>query len=148
MILLSQLVGQRVLAADTGALVGSLRRLMLDPAGPTVRMAQVDRADGPLGVMDWSAVTAIGPDAVTIERASAVRPPDGGDEERLIQGKLELTGKLVLDEGGDALGPLEDLEFDERSGRLLRVHVPGHAVDVERIVALGPDALIVPAAAD
>jgi sporulation protein YlmC with PRC-barrel domain len=147
-ILLSQLIGQRVLAADTGLLVGSLRRLMLDPAGPAVKMAQVDRADGPLGIVDWSAVTDIGPDAVTIEHADAVRPPDGGDEERLVQGKLELTGKLVLDEGGDALGPLEDLEFDERSGRLLRVHVPGHVVEVERIVALGPDALIVPSAAD
>jgi sporulation protein YlmC with PRC-barrel domain len=146
---LSQLVGQRVLAADSGLLLGSVRRLLVEPVGPSVALAQVDgAADGQPSVVEWSAVAGIGPDALMVERADAVRPPAAEHEQRLVQGKLEITGKLVLDESGDALGPLEDLEFDERSGRLLRLHVPGHSVEVDRFIALGPDALIVPAQTD
>ena len=149
MIRLSQLVGQRVLAADSGQLIGSLRRVLVEPTVPAVALAQVDgAADGQPSVVDWSAVASIGPDALMVERADAVRQSRDEGEERFVQGKLEITGKLVLDEGGDTLGPLEDLEFDERNGRLLRLYVPGHAVEIERIVALGPDALIVPVASD
>lgn len=146
MILLSQLVGQRVLARDSGELLGSLRRLLVDPARPAVAAAYVESpGGGPGRMVDWSAVAGIGPDAVMVSGPDALREPDGGRDWQLLEGRLDVTGKLVMDERGDALGTLEDIEFDEASGRLARLFVPGHAVEVERIVTLGPDVLIVPA---
>ena len=140
----SQLIGQRVLARDNGQLVGSLRRLLLDPDGPAIVAAQLDGGGGGTSIVDWSAVASIGPDAVMVERAASAREPRDDREQQLLAGRQELEGKLVLTEMGDSLGQLEDLEFERDGGRLVRLHVPGEVVDVERILAFGPDMLIIP----
>lgn len=140
----SQLVGQRVLARESGQLLGSLRRLLLDPETVTVVAAQLEGGAGGISVVDWSAVASVGPDAVMVGSAEAARDPRDERERQLLAGRLDLDGKLVLTELGDSLGQLEDLELEIESGRLVRLHVPGEVVDVDRIVGLGPDMLILP----
>jgi sporulation protein YlmC with PRC-barrel domain len=126
--------------------MGNLRRLLIDPQVPAVSLAHVDgTAAGQPVVVEWSDVAGIGPDAVLVGSGDALRPPRDAREQELTAGRLEMTGKLVLTERGDAFGPLEDIEFDEQSGRLLALVVSGHVVPVDRLVAVGPDALILPA---
>jgi sporulation protein YlmC with PRC-barrel domain len=141
---LSQLTGQRVLTRDGARQLGSIRRLLLDPMEGMVVSAELEGGTGEGTMLDWTSVASIGPDAVMVESEDVVRDARSDLERRLAAGELDLAGKQVLDEGGDALGPLEDLEFDEASGRLARLHVPGHALPMEHLVAVGPDAIIIP----
>lgn len=145
MIRFSQVRGQRVLAQQDAQLVGSVRRLLLDPASVAVSGAQLEGAEGDATILPWNAVVSIGPDALMVESADVLRPP--GDElgQRIEAGIFDLEGKLVLSDRGDALGQLEDIEFDERSGRVTQLIVPGHSLPLERLIAVGPDALIIPA---
>lgn len=143
MIRLSQLTGQRVLTRDGAQQLGSIRRLLLDPQRDAVVSAEIEGGVGDATIIDWAAVASIGPDAVMVESADVVRGPQSDVEQRLAAGQLDLAGKQVLDDGGDALGPLEDLEFDETTGRLARIHVTGHALPLETLIAVGPDAVIV-----
>jgi len=141
---LSQLKGQRVIAQDGAQLIGSVRRLLLDaPSGRVVAMELESVADG-RNIVEWPSVAAIGTDAVIVRSADDRRAPLDETEHALIAGHLELDGKLVLDVAGDALGRLADISFDEKSGRVAAIEVPGHVVPVEGIVALGSYALIIP----
>jgi sporulation protein YlmC with PRC-barrel domain len=140
----SQLIGQRVLAQDSGQLVGSLRRVLLDTQTAAVTAAQLEGGGDGSSIIDWSAIAGIASDAVMVARADVARDPRDERERDLVAGRIELVGKLVMTEMGDSLGPLEDLELEVETGGVLRLHVPGEVVEIERILALGPDLLILP----
>jgi uncharacterized protein YrrD len=140
---LSQLVGQRVLAKDTAQMVGSIKRVHLDPASAAIVAVELDGVNDRDTIIDWSAVLGIGDDAVLIATAGDRREPLDATEQAFTSGDMDLPGKLVLQESGDALGKLDDVVFDEKTGRLAEVVVPGHNVAIDRIVALGSYALIV-----
>jgi sporulation protein YlmC with PRC-barrel domain len=140
----SQIRGQRVLAHQDAQLVGSVRRLLLDPASTAVSGAQLEGVEGDATILPWNAVVSIGPDALMVESADVLRQPGEELGQRIESGIFDLEGKLVLSDRGDALGELEDIEFDERSGRVERLMVPGHSLPLERLIAVGPDALIIP----
>ncbi len=144
MIRFSQVRGQRVLARDDARLVGSVRRLLLDPASVSVNAAQLEGVDGDATILPWQEVVSVGPDALMVESATVLRPPAEDLAERIERGIFDLEGKLVLSDRGDALGHLEDVEFDEQSGRVTQLRVPGHALPLARFIAVGPDAVIVP----
>lgn len=144
MIRLTQLRGQRVLTKEGAQQLGSIRRLLVDAQAGTVLCAELEGAIGDHTIMDWSSVDTVGRDAVMVNSVDSVRGPRSEIEQQLGAGELDLLGKQVLDEGGDSLGPLEDIEFDETTGRLVQLFVPGHSLPLERLVAIGPDAVIVP----
>ncbi|HVM31139.1 MAG TPA: PRC-barrel domain-containing protein [Candidatus Limnocylindrales bacterium] len=145
MIRLSQLVGQRVIAKGSGAQLGSIRHVLLDPQRGSITFAHLVTAEGRQLIMAWSSVTEVGVDGVFVHGGEVARPAEGEQEKRLVGGELELLGKSVLTDEGDSLGELEDIELDELSGRVARLHVPGQAVTVGRFVTLGPDAIIIAA---
>lgn len=146
MIRYSQLRGQRVLARADAQLVGSVRRLLLDPASMSVSAAQLEGVEGDATILPWNAVVAIGPDAVMVESAEVLRAPGAELEARIGEGIFDLEGKQVLSDRGDSLGQLQDIEFDERSGRVTQLLVPGHSLVLERFVSIAPDKVIIPAA--
>ncbi len=140
----SQVIGQRVLTRSNGQFVGSVHRLLLDPARGAITSAQLEAPVGGTVILEWSKVVAVGKEGIVVEDGTT-RPPDGEREEEFIHGRLEPIGKTVLTETGDSLGELEDFEIDEVSGRVLRLQVPGQVLTAGRFVALGPDALIIAA---
>jgi uncharacterized protein YrrD len=144
---MSQLVGQRVLARDTAQLVGSIRRLHLEAASARIVSLELEGISDRHNIVEWPAVVGIGRDAVIIGTSSDRREPLDASEQAFSSGEFDLPGKLVLQESGDAVGKLEDVFFDEKTGRVAELVVPGHLIPVERIVALGSYALIVPAPA-
>jgi sporulation protein YlmC with PRC-barrel domain len=145
MIKLSQLTGQRVTAKGNGEQLGSLRRVLLEPERGSVTAAHLITPEGRQLIMPWSAVSEVGVDGIFVHAGSAARPAEGEQEERLISGDLEVLGKSVLTDEGDSLGELEDVELDEKSGRVVRLVVPGQSVTVGRFVSVGPDAIIIAA---
>ena len=145
MISYSRVRGQRVLARVDAQLLGSVRRLLLDPASVTVSGAQLEGVVGDATILPWQSVVAIGPDALMVESAEVLREPGQELQESIGAGLYDLEGKQVLSDLGDSLGRLEDLEFDEQSGRVSQLLVPGHRLPLERFVAVGPDAVIIPA---
>jgi len=142
--LLSQLEGRRVVTMDDAQQVGTVRRLVVDAATGTVVAAALDGATGPNTLLPWAKVKSIGPDALMIESAQLLEEPDQGARERIEAGVFDLEGKTLYTDHGDSLGSLEDIEFDEQTGRIVRLHVTGHALPLQRFVAVGPDAVIVP----
>jgi len=92
-------------------------------------------------------VVAFGEDALMIEHASDRREPLDEVEQAFVAGQYDLPGKLVMDDAGDALGRLQDLAYDEQTGRVTELFVPGHVIAVDRLVALGSYALIIAARA-
>jgi sporulation protein YlmC with PRC-barrel domain len=141
---LSQVTGQRVLTRKGAEQIGSVRRLLVDARAGLVAAAEVEGGIGEGTIVDWGDVASIGPDALIVESGDVARGPVSEIEQRLVAGELDLLGKQVLDEAGTSLGPLEDIEFDARSGRLSSLAVPGHSLPLDRLVAVGPDAVIVP----
>lgn len=147
MIRYSQVRGQRVLARENAQLLGSVRRLLLDPASVSVSGAQLEGVVGDATILPWNAVVAVGPDALMVESADVLRAPGTELEQRIGEGIFDLEGKQVLNDHGDSLGQLQDIEFDETSGRVGLLHVPGHRLPLERFVSVGPQVLIIPAGA-
>ena len=143
MIRLSQLIGQRVIAESDGSQLGSIRRLLLDPASGSIAVAQLEVPAGGNAMLEWSAVRRIGDDAVLVAAPDVTRAPDGERELQLISGDLELLGKSVLTDEGNALGELADVDLNEASGRVTQIHLADESLFVGRFVALGPDAIIV-----
>jgi sporulation protein YlmC with PRC-barrel domain len=144
MIRVSKLKGQRVLARSTAQLVGSIGQLLVEPAIARVVAARVEGAVGPATVLPWDSVSAIGPDAVIIESAEQLTEPEA-QRQGFVTDLYALSGRPLLTEEGDSIGRLEDVEVDEASGRVVSLVVDGRSVPLERFVALGPDAVIVPA---
>jgi uncharacterized protein YrrD len=145
LIRLSQVRGRRVIARDNAQVVGSVRRIHVDAA--TTRVVGIE-LEGTLDrdtIVEWPAVVAIEQDALVIDNAGDRREPLDDHERAFVAGQLDLEGKLVLHDGGEALGRIEDIAYDEKSGRVVELVMTGQVVPIERIVALGSYALIIPA---
>jgi len=144
MIRLTQLVGQRVLTREGSQLVGAVHRVLLDPGRGMIIAAQLQAPVGGHSILDWAIVESVGRDGVVVSEART-REPEGEREQQLIDGRLELFGKSVLTEDGTALGEIEDIELDEVSGRVVRLHLPDQVLPLGRFVAVGPDVVIIAA---
>jgi sporulation protein YlmC with PRC-barrel domain len=143
---LSQLIGQRVLTRGSGELIGSVRRVLLDPASGAITLAQLDGPAGATIILEWSSVVAVGSHAVMVNDDAQTRTPIPESDTRFVNGEFEVLGKTVLTDEGTSLGELADLDLNEVSGRVTRLHLPEQAVAVNQFVAVGPDAVIIPSA--
>jgi sporulation protein YlmC with PRC-barrel domain len=142
---LSEVKGRRVMARDNAQVVGTIRRLHLDVATSRIVGVELEGALDRDTIVEWPAVLAVGDDALMIEKASDRREPLDEVEQAFVAGDFDLPGKLVMHDTGDVLGKLEDFAFDERTGRVTELYVPGHVIPVDGMVALGSYALIIPA---
>jgi sporulation protein YlmC with PRC-barrel domain len=142
---LSQLIGQRVVDRD-GQLVGSIHSVLIDTERSGITAALLQLPVGGHGILEWSAIVSVGRDAVTATAGAQTREPEGESEQRLLRGELDVFGKNVLTADGASLGELSDLELDEVSGRIVRLHLPDQVVPAGRFLTIGADVLIIAAA--
>lgn len=139
---LSEADGQRILSRDSAEEVGRVRHVVIDAAARRIVAIHVDGKKKKAQLVDWSAVTGFGPDAVIIDSERSLRPPSEGDELAIASGKLDLEGRRVLSEGGDALGAVRDIEFDESSGELQAIVTGDSSHDGALLHAIGPYCVI------
>lgn len=137
-------VGRNVLAMKDATSLGTVSRFLMDAAGGRVAALQLS-GSSERNLIDWDNVTGFGPDAVMVSGADQLRGPGNPWEERWQRGEITLGGTLVLTVEGEARGRLSDVEFDESSGRVQALITEEGVVPVDRLVAVGPYAVIIPA---
>ena len=140
----SEADGRPVIARDTARRIGSIKRYLIDPATASVLAIQIGDKSGQPQIVDWSSISAFGEDAVIVESDRVARGISGEREERFIKGAEDLKDKRVLTDRGDELGTVRDVTFDTRTGRLSHLSLREQELPIERLVALGPYAVIVP----
>jgi uncharacterized protein YrrD len=137
-----EVLGKRVVAADTGDRLGRVADLILDERrNHVIGFVLASRWRHNARVLPFGEVEAIGPDAVLARtRASAVRPKDVTDIARSGGHAQVLAGKHVMTDDGRRLGSLVDVWFDDRSGE-----IGGYAVATRRFGGFVTRRLFMPA---
>jgi len=137
-------LGRPVMARDTAEALGPLHGVVVDAGERRVTAVQVGK--GHKGrLVDWSAITGMGPDAVVVDAEASLRAASGEREERFLKGDLPLLGHRVLNDAGDVLGALDDVELDETTGALVSLLAGGETIAASRLRSLGSYALVVAA---
>jgi len=134
---LSEADGESVLSRETAEQVGRLRHVVIDVPSRRIVALHVDGRRKKAQLVDWGAIVGFGPDSVIVDSERSLRPPAEGDELAVASGKLDLEGRLVLDERGDSLGHVSDIAFDEESGQVLAIVTDQGEHDAARLLAIG-----------
>ncbi|WP_055489292.1 PRC-barrel domain-containing protein [Streptomyces sp. TP-A0356] len=132
----SQARGLPVVTLGEAREIGVLSSLALDAAaGRITHVLVAGRGRGKTAVA-WTALHAVGPDAVLVESDVLPDPgPPGPHHEAL--------GSRVLSEDGDDRGAVQDILFDASTGRIEKVVTTLGEVPGDRLLGLGDYALVV-----
>ena len=139
---LGALVGQPVIARDSAERMGTVDGVVLDPTAHSIVAVQLG-AKKSSRFVGWEQINAVGVDAVMVSSAADVREAQGPLEERAAAGIASLLCKLVLGDGGDALGTVDDVEFDQTTGIVQLLRTGDEQVDGERIIGIGSYAVVI-----
>ncbi|MFB9314372.1 PRC-barrel domain-containing protein [Nocardioides plantarum] len=137
----SQLKGRKVVSTATADRVGKVSGFVLDPETRCVVALELKKTDTG-SIVRWSDLVAVGSDAVTVADAAVVVEPDEALE--ALSGKRgAVLKKLVLDDGGRALGKVTDLDLDPETGALRELLLDERTVVGERLLGVGSYAVVV-----
>lgn len=139
---LREAMGTAVVARDTAETVGQVHGAVVDVASGQIVALQVGKGHK-ARLADWTSITGVGPDAAVVDSGASLRSAHGEREERVITGDVALLGGRVLTDRGDLLGALDDIEFDEATGRIETLVCAGVPVAVARLRAIGGYAIVV-----
>lgn len=145
---LSEADGRPVISRASAETVGELRHVIVDAGTRSIRALHVAGGRRKAALVDWDDVAGFGPDGIVIVGEDATHPPRDDVEKAVAAGHLDLDGRLVLDDEGRAIGALEDVLFDEATGRLAAIVAAGAEHDAARLRAIGPYCVILTAAPD
>lgn len=149
-----ELQGLAVMDVSGGKKLGSIEDLVISPEDGRV-LGLTLGGGGMLGgsrtFVSADDIRSIGADAVTVEGDNVARPESEMSEELSAarDASRSLVGKKVVTEGGSLLGTVSDYLVDESARRVSGLTVGGgmlsaeDAIAADRIVSLGPDAVIV-----
>jgi uncharacterized protein YrrD len=153
-------IGQPVYSVADGVKVESVKDLVLEEGEDGV-IALLVSEGGLLStstVVPFASVVRFGPSAVMIDDRSSVIPAASDPHVTEILGRQgTLLGTRVLTDGGEDLGTIADMYFDEASGRITGYEVSGGLIGdamrgssylpFDQIETVGADAVIATGAA-
>jgi len=133
--------GRAVVSEGPHEEVGRVEQFVV--AAPDRRVTAL-RISGPgtSHIVGWDEIRSFG-EAVVVSSPASPRAARDRLEERALTGDFRLLGKAVVDDLGNPRGELEDVEFDERSGTLLRLVTSRGSLDAARLRAVGSAAIVV-----
>ncbi|HSJ74124.1 MAG TPA: PRC-barrel domain-containing protein [Miltoncostaeaceae bacterium] len=140
---LSEADGRPVVSRASAETVGELKHVIVDVGARRIVALHVAGRRRNARLVDWSSIVGFGPDGIVVEDDEAARPPADDREAAVASGKLDLDGRLVLTDAGDALGAVTDVEFDDGTGGLRSIVTGEEALDAGRLRAIGPYCVIV-----
>ncbi len=118
MVKATEVIGRKVMGRESGEDIGKVKDLVVDPTGKQVMGFVV--SEGLIHgakVAPWSAVQAIGPDAVVLSAAgSVVKASEAPDIKAVLDQDLHIRGLRLQSTEGKELGKIEDFRFDEHTG--------------------------------
>ena len=130
-----------VLSAEDGECVGRLDRFVVHPTEQRVGSIRLDKVPDMHRYLSWRNIDDFG-DVVTVSSAKVLRLPDGPREERIRRDYGMLT-KCVITDTGHELGRIEDVAFDPADGSLTGIVLEDGAVTGDRVLGVGPHAVVV-----
>jgi sporulation protein YlmC with PRC-barrel domain len=136
--LFSQALGLPVITADDATSLGKVADLSIDARRAVIAAVRLSGASGSAEALPWSAVEAVGPDAVII--SSRLTADQEGAQ---VPAHQQALGSQVLTEHGVEHGTVKDIAFDPASGRILTVHTALGDIVGARLMGLGAYALVV-----
>ncbi|MEU5591918.1 PRC-barrel domain-containing protein [Streptomyces sp. NPDC020298] len=136
--LYSQVRGLPVVTLAEAAEIGVVKALTVDVAARAVTHVRVGARRGRGDtVLPWAALHAVGPDAVL------VRPDPAADTTGPPAPHHEALHHRILTEAGDERGTVQDLAFDQATGRVETVCTALGTIPADRLLGLGDYALVV-----
>lgn len=145
MIRLSEADGRPVISRASAETIGALKHVVVDVGARSIRGLHVAGGRRRAALVDWADVSGFGPDGIVVADDSVTHPPRDDREKAVAAGDLDLDGRLVLDDGGRAIGALEDVLFDEGTGLIGAFVAAGAEHDASRLRAIGPYCVILAA---
>ena len=134
-------VGRPVMSRATAENLGRVSHVVIDVGNGTAR-ALVVGSGKKAQVVDWTALSGFGPDAVMVGDEASLRSPAGELEEAVAAGRRDLVGARALSTEGVALGAVTDGDLDPETGRLLQVRVGDMVFDAGSLVGMGSYAVV------
>ena len=144
--------GLAVVSIDTGAKLGYVDNVLFDTSQLVISAFRID-ADGQQAVVPFDQVRSIGTDAVTIPNNDVVRWPSAGGDGGAGTTLDDLEKRKIVDEAGDYLGTVTNVEVDPQEGRVthLQAHkggilgIGGNTIDIDRadVISVGDEVMVV-----
>jgi len=150
------IVGKDVLSLADGTKVETVSDVVVDPEGLRMVALVVDEGGflSSSKVVPTEQIQSYGKDAVVIRsQTSVVSVGDHAELRNLVDRDDRLLGKKVFTVGGDKLGSVSDIYFDEPTGSIVGYEVSSGALGdaakgasylpAEEITSIGPDVIYV-----
>ncbi len=139
--------GRKVVSRASAHELGTVGHLLIDAGRQQVAAVVVGHGKKAV-LVDWSALSGFGPDAVMVTDEASLRPPADDRERAAADGKLDIVGIRALTEHGNALGTVDDVTFDPQSGALEMLVVGGREVPAAALLGVGSYAAVLDGAQD
>lgn len=153
----NDLIGKPIITFDTGEQIEKVKDVFFN-ADEQRLLALVVEEGGIFAktrVLPFSNIKVIGPDAVTIESASAIVVADShADISKNIETNTITKGNKVMTEGGENLGVIKDIFFDEKTGEIKGYDISGGLINdtykgksflpAEKVLKMGKEIVFVP----
>lgn len=148
MMRLSEADGRPVLSRESADRLGELMHVVVDSSTRRITALHVTGRRKKAMLVGWADVVGFGPDGIVVNGDGALRPPGDERERAVVGGDLDLDGRLVLDDHGDAQGALTDVLFDEASGEIGAFVCGDAEIAASRLRQIGPFCVLVRADVD
>ena len=147
--------GLAVVSIADGSKIGSVDRGFVDPATKQVVGFSLGGGGGLLGggepamTIDVDEIHSLGPDAMTVDSATAARGAQTSAAAGALVDLEDLSKHKVLTEGGTLVGQLVSVDFDEKSFRLTQIEAsPGFFksnkhIPLDQVTSIGGDVIVV-----
>lgn len=135
------LIGTPIIDLSTATTAGRVDDVFIDVKSRTVRGLRIGKATDDKNWLAWTDITAVGPDAVTIDTTDRLsdRPDDLGPG---CRGGKVIGGRVLTNEGRE-LGALRGIDVDAGSGAISSLDVDGGSLAAETLLGIGTYATIV-----
>ncbi len=136
--------GRKVISRASAQDLGAVGHLLVDAQQRRVSAVIIGRGKK-ARLVDWSALSGFGPDAVMVTDEAALRPAADEREGAAADGKLEIVGRRALTETGTELGTVADVMFDPQSGALESLRVGDRDIPAGALLGAGSYAAVLDA---
>lgn len=130
-----------VVDTSTAETIGHVDGFLIEAEAARITGLRVD-GEGDATILPWEALAAFGPDAVTVAKADVLRAPADATEERRSKPDLDPIGKPAIEETGNGLGKVADIDFDPNSGALRAIITDVYELPADKLMGLGGYAMV------
>lgn len=130
-----------VVATGTATTIGHVDGFLIEAEAGRITGLRID-GEKSSTILPWDRVGSFGPDAITVADADVLRPPADAAEERRSNSDLDPIGKPAIEETGNGLGTVSDVDFDPETGALRAVITEVYELPANKLMGLGSYAMV------